>query len=70
LADAYRDYSAGLISLGWLAQQLRLSVREIDRLFDEIKLPASTGSSELAELWEPQRASTRWLKLAKASQQV
>ncbi|MDZ7369110.1 MAG: hypothetical protein ONB43_25145 [candidate division KSB1 bacterium] len=64
-ADAYRDYSAGVISLGWLAQQLRLSLQEIDRLFDEIKLPVSTGSSELVELWEPQRASSRWLKLAK-----
>jgi len=64
-ATAYRDYSAGLISLGWMGQHLRLSIQEIDRLFDEIKLPASTSSSELAELWEPQRASTRWLKLAK-----
>jgi predicted nucleic acid-binding protein len=68
LAETYRDYSAGVISLGGLAQQLRLSVREIDRLFDEIKLPASTGSSELVELWEPQHASSRWLKLAKTSQ--
>jgi hypothetical protein len=70
LAQAYRDYSAGVISLGWMAQQLRLPIHEIERLFDEIKLPVSTGSSELVELWEPHRASTRWLKHAKSNREL
>jgi len=61
-ASAHRDYAAGLISLGWMAQNLHSSVNEIDRVFDEIMLPVSTASDELFELWKPYRASIRWLK--------
>jgi hypothetical protein len=61
-ASAYRDYAAGLVSLGWMAQNLHSSVDEIDRAFDEIQLPVNTASDELFELWKPHRASIRWLK--------
>jgi len=61
-AQAYRDYSAGLVSLGWMAQNLHASVSDLERAFDEIILPISTASDELFELWEPHRASSRWLK--------
>jgi len=70
LAQAYRDYSAGLISLGWMAQHLRVSIHEMARLFDEIKLPVSTSSSELVELWEPHRASRRWLNRKKSDREI
>ena len=61
-ASAHRDYAAGLISLGWMAQNLHSSVCDMERVFDEIKLPLSAASDELFELWEPHRASSRWLK--------
>ncbi len=61
-ASAHRDYAAGLISLGWMAQNLHSSVWNMERVFDEIKLPLSAASDELFELWEPHRASSRWLK--------
>jgi predicted nucleic acid-binding protein len=70
LVQAYRDYYAGLVSLGWVSQQLGFSTQEIIRLFDELKLPVSTGSEELVELWEPYRASTRWLKRKKSDREI
>jgi predicted nucleic acid-binding protein len=70
LARLYRDYYAGLLSLCWMAQQLRISIQEIDRLFDELKLPVSTSSSELVELWEPYRASRRWLNRKKSDREI
>jgi len=62
-AQLYRDYAAGTISLGWMAQQLQIPICTLDRWLEKIELPLSTGLDELFELWEPHRASSRWLKL-------
>jgi hypothetical protein len=61
-AECYRDYAAGVISLGGMAQSLQSSAPAMEQLLDDMQLPFSTGLSELAELWEPARASARWLK--------
>lgn len=68
-ASAHREYAAGLVSLGWMAQNLHATVTEIDGVFDEIKLPVSTASEELFELWEPHRASNRWLQREKSNRE-
>jgi hypothetical protein len=68
-AQSYGDYAAGLISLGGMAQGLRSSIAEMERLLDELQLPFSTGLDELAELWEPACASARWLKRSHANRE-
>lgn len=68
-AATHRDYAAGLISFGWMAQNLHATVAELDGVFDEIKLPFSTTAEELFELWEPYRASQRWLQREKHQQE-
>lgn len=66
---AYRDYFSGRISLARMSQQLDISIPALDRLFDEIKLPVSTNAGELVELWEPNRASMRWLNNVKSNRE-
>ena len=66
-ATNYRDYAAGLISVGWMAQSLHASAAEIDNVFDEIKLPLSAASEELFEFWESSRASGLWLHREKSN---
>jgi predicted nucleic acid-binding protein len=65
-ARAYREYAAGLLSLGGMAQPLQVAEFEIERMFEAIQLPLSTGLVELEEMWEARRASTSWLKRSKA----
>lgn len=65
-AQAYREYAAGLLSLGGMAQPLQVSAFEIDRVLETIQLPLSTGLVELEELWEARRASASWLKRSKS----
>jgi hypothetical protein len=69
-AQSYRDYAAGLLSLGGMAQFLQASVPEMERLLDEMKLPFSAGLDELAELWAPARASARWLKQSQSNREL
>ncbi|MDZ7292903.1 MAG: hypothetical protein ONB44_24065 [candidate division KSB1 bacterium] len=66
LAQSYGDYAAGLVSLSWMAQHLQISTHDLDRIFEEMKLPPATGLEELASLWETRRASESWLKRSKA----
>jgi predicted nucleic acid-binding protein len=61
-ARYYREYAVGLISLGGMAQPLRVASSEIDSVLEAIPLPLSTGLVELEELWEARRASANWLK--------
>jgi hypothetical protein len=65
-ARAYREYAAGLLSLGGMAQPLQVAEFEIERVLEAIQLPLSTGLAELEEMWEARRASTSWLKRSKA----
>ena len=65
-ARAYREYAAGLLSLGGMAQPLQIAEFEIERVLETIQLPLSTGLTELEEMWEARRASTSWFKRSKA----
>jgi hypothetical protein len=49
-----------------MAQPLQVAEFEIERMFEAIQLPLSTGLVELEEMWEARRASTSWLKRSKA----
>jgi len=69
-AATHRDYAAGLISFGWMAQSLHATVAEIDHVFDEIKLPLSAASEELFDFWESHRASGLWLQREKSNREA
>jgi hypothetical protein len=47
LAQFYKDYAEGDISLGWMAEHLRISVWETNELMEQMKLPVATGINTL-----------------------
>jgi predicted nucleic acid-binding protein len=47
LCRCYKEYAAGNLSLGWMAEHLRLSTHEIDGLLEQMRLPVAMRLSSL-----------------------
>jgi predicted nucleic acid-binding protein len=48
LAQCYKEYAEGNVSLSWMAEYLHISVHAADALLERMKLPVATGINKLA----------------------